>query len=173
VGPKAKSVLQELGVEWVTAGEVPKQIEHLIGINKVRIALEAGEPSVRYFFAHWQLADLGWSHPVIPDAVFAFEESAMGNLVLEYDRGTEPLDSLFRKLEFYDVGVKGFPIGAALIVTETDRRTDLLSRAVKDRGLRLEVLVAPLEEISRDGANTLFLNIQTGKQERLTGPIDT
>jgi hypothetical protein len=162
LGPKGKPLVEELGIAASLPGEVPKQVEHLIGINEVRVAVETGGAGVRYFFAHWQLADLGWTAAVIPDAVFAFTGEGRENLVLEYDRGTEPLGVLVRKLEFYDAGIEGFPIAIAVLVTETGRRTDLLGDAMRDRALRLKVLAAPLEEVSRAGTDAVYVNVATG-----------
>jgi hypothetical protein len=167
LGPKGRPVVEETGITAALTGEAPKQVEHLIGINEVRMAVETGGIEVRYFFAHWQLADVGWTHAVIPDAVFALRGTGTGNLVLEYDRGTEPLEVLVRKLEIYDAGIEGFPIDAAILVTETDRRIGLLGRAIKDRGLILTVLAASREELSAHGIDTLFLNVVTGARERL------
>src|SRR2546426_7172441 len=79
VGPKGKTIAEEKGVEAAVVREVPRQIAHLRGVNDIRIAVETGAVRVAYFFAHWQLANLGWTYPVIPDAIFA------GRVVLELD----------------------------------------------------------------------------------------
>ena len=131
---------------------------------------ETSGTEVRYFFATWQLADLGWPHAVIPDAVFAFSGQGTDNLVLEYDRGTEPLSVLVRKLESYDDGLQDFPIGAVVLVTETSRRTDLLGRTITQRTLQLKPLAAPLAEVSRDVLGPIFVNVATGLRERLIEP---
>jgi hypothetical protein len=167
VGPKGKPLAEEAGCKVVMAAEVPKQIEHLVGINEVRIAAETCGIEVRYFFAHWQLADLGWTEPVIPDAVFAFRHGENKMLALEYDRGTETLEVLLRKLAFYENGIQGCPLGAIVIATETDRRIDVLARAMKERALSQRVLSIPLMEISTDFAAARFFNLATGKHEPL------
>lgn len=170
LGPKGKLLVEELGITASLSGEVPKQVEHLLGINEVRVAIETCDFEVKYFFASWQLGDLGWTHPVIPDAVFALAHGEKKTLALEYDRGTETLEVLLRKLEFYEQGIEGLPIDATLIVTATNRRIDLLGREMKNRMLSLKTLAAPLEAISRDLATTLFVNVVTGKKERLFEP---
>src|SRR5437867_4366720 len=71
VGPKGKPLVEEKGVEVAGGGEVPRQVEHMQGVNEIRIAVETSGIKIVYFFAYWQLASLGWAHPVIPDAVFA------------------------------------------------------------------------------------------------------
>jgi hypothetical protein len=173
LGPKGKPLVEELGITASLSGEVPKQVEHLLGINEVRVGVETCGIGVRYFFASWQLGDLNWSHPVIPDAVFALAHDEKKSFVLEYDRGTETLEVLLRKLEFYERGVEGLAIDAVLIVTATDRRIDLLAREMKDRVLRLKTLAAPLEAISRDLTSALFKNLVTGKEERLLEPYSS
>jgi hypothetical protein len=108
---------------------------------------------------------------VIPDAVFSFSGQGTDNLVLEYDRGTEPLSVLVRKLESYDDGLQDFPIGAVVLVTETSRRTDLLGRAIKQRTMRLKLLAAPLEQVSRAVLGPTFVNVATGLRESLIEPL--
>ena len=71
LGPKGKPLVEERGVEAVVASEIPQQLLHLLGVNEIRIAVETSVVQVAYFFAYWQLSDTGWSHGVIPDAVFA------------------------------------------------------------------------------------------------------
>src|SRR5947207_402114 len=39
-------------------GRPPKQIEHLIGINDIRIAAERDSP--QFFYACWELPGFGW-----------------------------------------------------------------------------------------------------------------
>src|ERR1039458_6340959 len=65
----------------------PKQLEHLAGINDIRIAAElCGQLS--YFFAAWELPGIGWKHPIVPDAIF---RTADRTFAIEYDRGGEGL----------------------------------------------------------------------------------
>src|SRR2546422_2233959 len=129
VGPKGKPLVEEKGVEVAIGGEVPRQVEHmLLGVNEIRIAVETRGANVAYFFAYWQLANLGWAHPVIPDAVFAVRTPELRTFLVEYDRSTETLDKLVRKLQWYDQGLSEFPFEAVVVVTERTRRLDLLSR---------------------------------------------
>jgi len=39
LGPKGKPLVEEVGSHATIAGEVPKQIEHLLGVNEVRVAV--------------------------------------------------------------------------------------------------------------------------------------
>src|SRR6266851_1255123 len=64
-------------------GTPPKQVQHLIGINELRLAAE--KEACEFFYAYWELGQFNWSYPVIPDAV-----CKKGNLFLiEYDTGSE------------------------------------------------------------------------------------
>src|SRR5437868_2263092 len=68
-------------------GRPPKQIEHLVGINDIRLASEA--EGVTFFYGHWELPAFGWDYPVVPDAICKMQ----GTLYLmEYDTGTETLE---------------------------------------------------------------------------------
>src|SRR5712692_10295413 len=128
VGPKGRPLLEEEGLEVAAGNDVPKQLDHLAGINAIRIALEASRLPLAYFFAHWQLASLGWTFPVIPDAVFAIRSTDRQRYIVEYDRGTEPLKALVEKLRSYNQGIPGFTLEAVMLVTEENRRLDQLGR---------------------------------------------
>src|SRR5439155_20889219 len=104
VGPKGKPLIEEKGVEVAVGGEVPRQVEHMLGVNEIRIAVETSGRKVVYFFAYLQLSNLGWAHPVIPDAVFAVRTPELQTFLVEYDRSTETLEKLVQKLRWYDQG---------------------------------------------------------------------
>ena len=147
LAPLGKRLVEERGIETTLPGEVPKQIEHLLGVNEIRIALETGGVEVAYFFAYWELANLGWINKVIPDAVFAVRTPEMRTFLVEYDRGTEPLGKLVQKLVAYEAGVQGFAFEAVVLVTEQTRRVDVLAREMRGRNLSGRVLVSTMEEI--------------------------
>ena len=153
VGPKGKAIAQERGVDGTIAAEVPRQIEHLRGVNDIRIAVETGAVRVAYFFAYWQLANLGWKHPVIPDAIFAVRVPARQRFAVEYDRLTEGLEVLASKLDSYSAGIPGFSFEAVVIVTERDRRLDLLTREMRKRQVTVRVLATTIAELE---ATTIF-----------------
>lgn len=77
-------------------GKPPKQIEHLIGVNDLRLAAE--QEGVRFFYAHWELPAFGWTYPVLPDAVSKLGETLY---LIEYDTGTETLAQLETKFRHY------------------------------------------------------------------------
>ena len=164
LGRKAKLVLEkETGAEIVLEQKLPKQREHFLAVNDVRIAAELAGP-VTYFFGYWELPGLGWRHPVIPDAVVA-----LGNrtFAVEVDRGMEGLRYFLRtKIARYARGLNGLPLTAVLIVTDRDTRITSLAKAIgSGRGhflyttlehLRRNDLSSP---VFRDGAGQKAVSI--------------
>jgi Replication-relaxation len=168
VGPKGQPLVEGKGVEVALGGEVPKQLEHLLGINEIRIAVETGRVPVTYFFPYWQLASLGWTGQVIPDAVFACRIPERRAFVVEYDRGTETLAKLQDKLTCYDDGLGGFAFEAVLLFTEGKRRLDLLSRQMQRSHLSLTVLAASIEGIDKvDFFASEFVELPGGVKRKL------
>lgn len=165
VGPKGKPLVEERGVEVAVGGEVPGQIEHLLGVNELRLVVEQGSVPVVYCFAYWQLADLGWRCLTIPDLLFAVRSPTRRTFVAEYDRGTETLDKLFEKFRRYGAGLEGFPFEAVLVVTEETRRFDLLARAMRSNQIAVRVLVSTIGEIRDAGVfGTPFVELPGGAQ---------
>jgi hypothetical protein len=168
VGPKGKPLVEGTGVEVALGGDIPKQLEHLVGINEIRIAVETGRVPVAYFFPYWQLASLGWTWQVIPDAVFACRIPGLRRFVIEYDRGTETLAKLLDKLTCYDNGLGGFVFEAVLLFTEGKRRLDLLSRQMQRSHLSLTVLAATIEGINEvDFFASEFVELPGGVKRKL------
>lgn len=108
---------------------LPKQLEHLAGINDIRIAAElCGQLS--YFFAAWELPGIGWKHPIVPDAIF---RAANQTFAVEYDRGGEGLRYFVgSKIACYRRGLPGFPVADVLVVVDRDTRLEALARAIAD-----------------------------------------
>jgi len=166
-GPKARAIFEENGLEYI-GNDVSRQIDHLVGVNDIRIAAETGTVPAAYFFAHWQLACLGWKHPVIPDAVLGVRAPGLRNFVVEYDRATEGLSVVIAKLRTYQEGLPGFPIEAVVIVTERDRRMESLSRKIRKRGLSLRVLMSSLPELqTKSMVDCPFLDSSDGGHRRI------
>src|SRR5207245_1504961 len=129
------------------AAEVPKQIEHLKGVNDIRIAVETGALRVAYFFTHWQLANLGWTHSLIPDAIFAVRIPQRRSFAVEYDRLTAGLEVLASQLVTYSTGFPGFSFEAVVIITERGRRLDFLAREMRKCEVGVRVLATALNEL--------------------------
>ncbi len=148
LGPQGKRVLEQLDGETVQLERrLPKQLEHFLGINEVRVAAESME-GLSFFFASWQLHKLRWAYPIVPDAVFACNGL---NFALELDRGRESVRYFVRtKIPFYRNGLSGFPLTAVLIVSESWARLDSLARSIRDHGGG-RLLYATIDAIRRDG----------------------
>jgi hypothetical protein len=167
-GPKGKVILEEQGLEPCGGNEVSRQIAHLVGINDIRISVETGTVPVAYFLAHWQFASMGWTHPVIPDAVFALRFPDRRNFVVEYDRATESVPVLVSKLRAYQEGFPGFPFDAVVIITERDRRMDVLGRDLRKRNISVPVLIATLAELRTSTVvDCSFLDLRNGGRQKL------
>lgn len=170
VGAKGKPVLEEHGSEAVMT-DVPKQLEHLTGINGIRVALETSGLPIMYFFAHWELGNLGWGLPVIPDAVFALATQQRQHFVVEYDRGTEPLKIILEKLRAYNEGVPGFAADAVLLIMEENRRFDRLGRELRREGIALSCLAASRAAFEKATTEAVFVDVAGGEHCALTSPI--
>src|SRR3989442_15282033 len=169
MGPKGKPLVEEKGIEITLTSDVPKQLDHMLGVNEVRIALETTGARVAWFFAYWQLGDLRWTYPVIPDAIFALrDEAGRRTFLVEYDRSTETLEKLLQKLRWYDKGLEGFPFEAVLILTERTRRLDLLSRELLRKHLSVAVLASTIDAVKEAGFfETAFVELPSGRRRRV------
>jgi protein involved in plasmid replication-relaxation len=99
-------------------GKPPKQIEHLIGINDIRLAAE--KEGVAFFYSYWELPAFGWDYPVIPDAVCKIGQRLH---LVEYDTGTETLAQLQTKFAHYACFDFEY---ALLLCAETEKRLQKL-----------------------------------------------
>lgn len=168
VGPKGKPLLAGREIEVVLGGEVPAHLAHLLGVNEIRIAVETSGVRVAYFFAYWQLSDLGWKYTVIPDAVFAVHSPARRTFLVEYDRSTETLGKLLEKLRWYGSRVADFQSEAVLIVTERTRQLDFLAREIRKKKPPMKVLVSTLDSIAETGfLSSDFIEVPSGERTKL------
>jgi hypothetical protein len=148
VGPKGKDLLLDGGWEQPIRleREPPRNLEHFLGINDVRIAVErsgGGEGiHIRFFYACWELQQRGWRWSVVPDAALSAERSeCVRTVAFEYDRGFEGPGFIVRtKFRRYALGFEGFPLSQVITVAETDRRRSRLqeytvSQLGEDRGM--------------------------------------
>lgn len=126
----------------------PTHLEHFLGINDTRVAVERSAErdgiELGFFFASWELQQLGWTLPLIPDAAFAVEQGATNALVaVEYDRGEESADYVGRtKFGPYAAGLPGFPFSHVLVAVDTDDRLKQLGdHAARWRGSAAFLLV--------------------------------
>ena len=171
VGPKGKPLVEERGIAVALREEVPRQLEHLLGVNEIRIAVETSAEQVAWCFAYWELANLGWKCPVIPDLVFAVRKPKRRTFVVEYDRGTETLGNLVRKLQSYGLGIEGVAFEAVIFVTERDRQLEMLARELRGESLELTVLAATVREIEGAGFfEAVFTEVLRNGKRKLLEP---
>jgi Replication-relaxation len=152
LGPEGIKVLEkDDGKEITLERKPPKQLEHFMAINDVRIAAELAG-SLSYFFACWELSEGHWQYSVIPDAVFSMHNRTFA---VEVDRGVETVRFFIRtKIPSYRKGLPGFPLTAILIVTDRKTRMKSLSQA-----------------IPHDGGRFLFTTIDLVSERGLLAPI--
>jgi len=171
VGPKGKAAVEDKGVEAVLSSETPQHLEHMSGVNEIRIAAETSSIGVAWFFSYWELPQLGWMHAVIPDAVFAARAPTRRSFVVEYDRATETLSKLLEKVRAYAHGIPAFAFEAVLVATERPRRIDLLSRGLRAGRPTLTVLATPITAIAEQGfASAEWVDVNDGTTRRIFDP---
>lgn len=166
VGSKAKALLATKGLEVELCRTPPAQIEHLIGVNDVRIAVEAEPSHVAYFFAFWELPQFQWEHAVIPDAVFTLKHPHRHTFLVEYDRGNETREQLSRKFLMYGEGLSNFPFNAVILVTDTPERLKTVRRHLRHRLLSVRLLGTILSTIKALGVHTITFQDICAASER-------
>ena len=134
LGPQGRSELVGRGWQHPITLErsVPRNLEHFLGINDIRIAVEQSAKkdhvSIRFFYASWELQQRGWAYAVIPDAALRIEWAGTSATALfEYDRNQESPEYVFRtKFRRYDQGLGGFPFSHVVTVVDTVKRMEQL-----------------------------------------------
>jgi hypothetical protein len=169
LGPKGKVLLEAKGVPAEVMRRPPRQIEHLVGINDVRVAVEVRPSQVAYFFACWELQALGWVHPIIPDAVVGLKLPDRRTFLVEYDRSTETLPTLVGKLRAYEGGLSGVPFRGLLMVTDTASRFEALARHVRREGFLRKILGCIRAELIAIGIDApVFVDLRQVRPEKST-----
>lgn len=129
LGPQGRELLRKRG--WPDALRLerrpPKNLEHFLGINDIRVAVERSARStgltVSFFFASWELQQHGWEWPIIPDAVCLIEsEGGELTIAFEYDRGEESPEIIKTKFRRYDAGLPDLPIARVVMIADTQAR---------------------------------------------------
>jgi hypothetical protein len=132
LGTEGVKLLAARGMALEPLRAAPRQADHVEGINDVRVAVEAEPARLAYFFAAWELQRLGWTCPLIPDAVFALRRPERRTFAIEYDRGTENAEVFRRKLVLYREGIPGLDLHALVILTDDATRLQVIRRQVRD-----------------------------------------
>ncbi len=163
LGPKGKVALAAKGLTTETSREPPRQLEHLIGINDIRIAAETSRHRVVYCFASWELQGLGWAHPVIPDLVAGMQCPERKVFFFEYDRSTEGLATLAKKFRVYEDGIPGVSLAALVVVADSDRRLGSLARKIPALAGERPMVGCVLSELAASGMDArIFSDIRGG-----------
>lgn len=149
LGAAGKRLLESRGLHREVVRKLPEQIEHMQGINDIRMAVESEPDRVAYFFACWELPALGWSYPVIPDAVCELKLDGRKAFTFEYDRATEAISVLERKLRVYERGFSRLRIAAVVVVADKSERLESLAEAF--RAPEIVILAAKLPDITAEG----------------------
>ena len=139
---KGKEFLKEKGWEYAVKLErvPPKNLEHFIGINDIRVAVERSARSdgltIGFFYACWELQQRGWAYTVIPDVACHIERGgSSATLLFEYDRGQESPEYVARtKFLPYARGLDGFPVSLIAVVSKTPERSEQLRAKVCRNG---------------------------------------
>ncbi|MCI0721084.1 MAG: replication-relaxation family protein [Acidobacteria bacterium] len=134
LGRRGTVALESQGVETRLERVPPKQLQHLTGINDLRIAVETSGVPVVFFFAAWELPRFKWFGRVIPDAMCAIELEKRLTLALEYDRGSETAAQLWKKIRSYQGTINSFRLDAIVVVADTAKRVEALERILCRRG---------------------------------------
>jgi hypothetical protein len=160
-GRQGKCLLEERGWGVQLTKRLPEHLEHLQGINDIRVAVESDSCRVQFFFAHWELGEYNWPYPVIPDAVFCADLGREATFGVEYDRATERHQTLLQKLHQYRALCQSFPLDALIFVADSATRVDHLGSLVRKSHLPFPGFAAVLEEVSGQGMFTYgFLSLR-------------
>lgn len=166
LGPKGKVALAAKRFGAETSREPPRQLEHLVGINDIRIAAETSRHRVLYCFASWELQGLGWAHPLIPDLVAGMQCPERKVFFFEYDRGTEGLATLARKFRLYEDGIPGVPLAALVVVADSDGRLASLARRIPELAGDRPVVGCVLSELAASNMDArIFAAIPGGSEK--------
>lgn len=140
---------------------LPKQLDHLMGINRMRICLTVASRLVSYaplraFVAEWELRARGTA-PLVPDAILklADRNGVRHFLALEVDLGSEnPTYVSERKLKTYarhvalGQPVQGVEIELVVLVAPGVRRLRSLARAIERAKLHLPIALGELDRMT-------------------------
>ena len=162
LGLKGKELLMERGWKREISIErrPPKNLEHFLGINDIRVAVERSAENdgmeLGFFFASWELQQEGWTFPVIPDAACHVEHTGKPTTILfEYDRGEESTGYLVRtKFNPYARGLNGFPFSGVLVVVDSEDRLEELREHVEQTAKPELFSFTLLEEMKRSWSLT-------------------
>ena len=170
LGHEGKRVLEKrVGCEVRLERQPPKQLDHFVGINDLRIAAESSG-DLTYFFACWELPALKWRYSIIPDAVFGVRKQTFA---IEFDRGQESLRFFAKtKIETYSRGLAGFPLSAVLIIADREpRMRSLMKSGAGASGAR--ILYSTIDIVRQEGLWAPVFYERDGRQTCFVAPVSS
>lgn len=149
--------------ELVVVKTLPKQLEHLLGVNRMRVCLTvasralAHEP-LRAFVPDWELQATRHAALIglVPDAIAKLADVAGRRrfVAIEVDTGSENPSYVARKIVAYEqhmlggLPIYGTQIERVVVVAPGLRRLRSLARAMVVAGVRIPVLLGDLATIT-------------------------
>lgn len=156
LGPAGKRLLEESGADGIPLERtLPAQIDHLLGINDLRLTAELTS-RLDWFFACWELSRLRWPHAIIPDGLMSLADRTFA---LEFDRGGEGSKIVQTKFAAYRKGLPGFPIYGVLVVVDRASRMAALAKAA---GESSGVLFSTVDLVRNQGFSAPIFYAQPG-----------
>jgi Replication-relaxation len=136
--------------------EAPKDLQHHLGVLDIRIALERSlsalpEMQLRYCYAYWELGQFAWSYPIIPDLIFSLRNAYTLQAAVEFDRKTETLNVLAKKLLQYRTLIEQHPLSTVLVVAEKDEDAERLVEGLQGVGSTIPILTTSLPALKETG----------------------
>lgn len=151
-GLHGSEVLAAEGVSVELEKTLPGDLEHVRGVNDLRVLVETGGIPVRYCYAYWELGRFPHFRRLIPDAAFAVDAGRKLRFVAEYDRSSEPRKVIRHKVLSYLEGLTPYPWDAVLVIAETQARVESLIRHMRGADLpRGRFLATAMPEIRTNG----------------------
>lgn len=149
--------------ELVVVRTLPKQLEHLLGVNRMRVCLTVASRALpheplRAYVPDWELQAMRHTALVglVPDAIARLRDVRGANrfVAIEVDAGTENPSYVAKKLVAYEQHMRaGLPIHGAdiervVLVAPGARRLRSLARAIVAAGVRVPVLLGDLAAVT-------------------------
>jgi DNA-binding Lrp family transcriptional regulator len=156
LGKEGHRYLRALGWQVVERPEVPKDLDHHLGVTDIRIAIERSlkhtpDLHLRYFFAYWELGQFGWSYAVIPDGIFSLQNNRVLHAAIEFDRNTESITVFTKKLLNYRTLVRVHPVSTVILVAEHRGNIERLENGLAEIFASIPIVTVALEDLNLHG----------------------
>jgi len=156
LGRQGGEELRKKGWKDEPRKELPKDLEHHMGVVDIRIAFEKGLETLtgmklRYFYAYWELGQFHWSYPIIPDALFSIRNAYLANAAVEFDRNTYSPAVFSKKLLQYRRLIVSHPISTVMVVAEDANNLERLGQELETVRTQIPLLVTTLEDLKERG----------------------